>query len=95
MHPNCPNDTREIARRKKYDYDHGVGILYWEEHCNDEVVALPKGEIEEGHCTRIGNKYYVARSPADERRNLSKDLAYNFDIEVECRRLGLEEFLYD
>lgn len=89
-HPNSPKS--EFKRKTKLYYDHGSGIKYWaKKHKPKEwnLKLIPEELLDEGHCTRIRSKNYVAQSPNNAKRNLSLDLAYNFDLEVECHRLGL------
>lgn len=92
-HPNCPSDVEEIQRRTRYGYDHGVGILYWERRYGGRVVRIHQRSIEEGHCTGIGNKGYTRVSPRDERRDLTRELSLNYDLEEVCRRLNLTKYL--
>ncbi|WP_018878413.1 hypothetical protein [Thioalkalivibrio sp. ALE28] len=91
-HPNC----RDVLRQRlehRYDYDHGAGILAWHEVHGGNVVPIPHGWVEEGHCTRVGNSNYRRRSPQDERRDLGKDLSHNFDLREVCQRLGISDLL--
>jgi hypothetical protein len=90
-HPNCPAGSIERWRRKKYNYDHGGGILYWERHYSGRVVRIKKELVEEGHCTGIGKPEYRRVSPIDERRDLSKELRLNYELYDVCRRLGITE----
>ncbi len=90
-HPNCPENERES--RKRYGYDHGVGIYYWQKQYGGRVRPIPESWVAEGHCTRIRNPHYEPQSPNDERRDLSKDLVHNYDLVEVCRRLGLDDFL--
>ncbi|ABM62325.1 hypothetical protein [Halorhodospira halophila] len=89
-HPNCPDSLRARLRRQ-YDYDHGGGILAWHEIHGGKVHPIDLKRVREGHCTRIGRKDYVPQSPQDDRRDLSKDLSYNYDLETVCSQLGLRE----
>ncbi len=91
-HVNCPPGP-ERERRKKYGYDHGVGVYYWHKHYGGKVHGIPESLVDEGHCSRIKNAGYERQSPEDERRDLSKDLPHNYDLAEVCARLGLTRFL--
>ncbi|ABI55476.1 hypothetical protein ACN2MM_01075 [Alkalilimnicola ehrlichii MLHE-1] len=91
-HPNCPDEAERAARRR-YMHDHGVGILIWEERAGGTVHPIPLRWVEEGHCSRVGNKRYQSRSPRDHRRDLSKDLSFNYDLNEVASQLGLSRFL--
>ncbi len=93
LHPNCTTDSSKRVRQR-YTIDHGAGILVWEEQHGGVVHTLPSRPLEEGHCTRIGNKRYTPLSPNDWRRDLSKDLSFNYDIREVCSRLGLTKYLF-
>ena len=93
-HPNCP-EGQELIEREKYFYDHGAGILIWEQRCGGKVLPIAAKPVEEGHCSRIGNKRYKPQSPNDHRRDLRKDLAFNYDLEDVCRKLDIERYLQD
>jgi len=94
QHPNKPECHQETKRRRRYYWDHGVGIMYWARRYRGHVLPIKPSFVEEGHCTRINRKSYISTSPNNERRDLSKDLSKNFDIRSVCRRLGLDE-IYD
>ncbi len=91
-HPNAPADDPG-NKRNRYMQDHGVGILIWEEMHGGDVVPLKARPLHEGHCTRIGNPRYKRQSPNDARRDLSKDLTYNYDLEEVCSSLGISQYL--
>ena len=84
-HPNCPPSEKE--KRSKYYYDSGVGIMYWKRKYKGKVYNIKAKWIEEGHCTRIGNKNY--------KRGISKseEMDLNFDLQKIANKLGLEKFL--
>ena len=94
-HPNCPNDEGERAARQTYGGDHGGGILVWKERHGGQVEPIRARPLHEGHCTRIGNKEYKPQSPINARKDLSRDLVYNYDLGEVCRRMGLSRFLGD
>jgi hypothetical protein len=83
-HPNCP-DAAEKARRARYFYDHGVGIMYWKRHYGGRVRSIPPWNLREGHFAQwaIGAKRLGSKSA---------ELAA-VDISAAARRLGLEAFL--
>ena len=92
-HPECPAGEKERARRLKYPYDHGGGILYWSDHYGGRVIPINQELVEEGHCTGIGRKDYVRFSPQDERRDLSRELSENYDLFEVCNKLELQAYL--
>jgi len=90
-HPNSPHD--EFKKKSKIYYDHGSGIKYWAKNHKPKsynIKFIDEAFIDEGHCTRIRSKNYVAQSPNNSRRNLALDLSYNFDLLKECQKLDLE-----
>lgn len=94
FHPNCKSDDEREAR-KPYTWDQGGGILIWQERFSGRVIPLPQKQFIEGHCTRIGNPNFKPQSPNDTRRDPTKDLVYNYDLEKVCYQLGLLEYLRD
>lgn len=89
-HPNSPRS--EFKKKSKLFYDHGAGIKYWaktHKPSKAKVKLIPEQLLDEGHCTRIRSKNYVAQSPNNAKRNLTLDLAFNYNLETECKRLGL------
>jgi hypothetical protein len=89
LHPS--NSPKVRAERSKFYYDHGTGIRYWHRHCDGKILLIPERFVAEGHCTRIWNKNYVARSPQDSRRNLALDLPANFDLKTVCKNLNISD----
>lgn len=89
-----PSNTLEMREeRSRYYYDSGTGIRYWHRKCGRDVRLIPEKVVAEGHCTRIGNKSYIARSPNTYKRNLMLDLNGNFDLAQVCRSLQLGSLL--
>ncbi len=84
-HPNTP--AAEMATRRTYYYDSGVGIMYWKRHCGGRIHDIPQRLVDEGHCTQIGRKNYRKAN------NKSEELRLNFDLPTVARSLGLESFL--
>jgi hypothetical protein len=95
-HPNCP-DGRERDRRRSYYWDHGAGIYYWHKVCGGRVVVVDGAPLEEGHCTKINNPSFKRSWPTanDAQRQMSVDLAANFDLSEVCHRLDLADLLTD
>lgn len=91
-HPNCPSVVERDARRKFY-WDHGVGVKYWADRYKQRVHFVNERMLREGHCTQIKNNRYRRLSPNDERRDLSRDLSYNFELSEVCAKLGLKDLL--
>lgn len=94
QHPNCPNERERERRRRQY-WDHGAGIYYWHKRCGGRVAVVDGAPLEEGHCTKINNPSFKRSWPTanDAQRQMSLDLAANFDLVEVCRRLGLEDLL--
>jgi hypothetical protein len=90
-HPNCPSDAERTIRRKYY-WDHGVGIYYWKKRYGGRVVEIDEAYVAEGHCTGIGKKDYRRVSPNDARRFLTEDLRANYELAAVCEQLGLSSF---
>lgn len=88
MHPNCPSPA-ERAAREKLHWECGVGINYWAKRYSQNIQTIREIDISEGHFTRIKNKNYVEKSPNDWRRNISKDIAANFDLAEACKKMGI------
>lgn len=89
-HPNSPSG--EFKTKSKLYYDHGTGIKYWaKKHkpINSNIELIKEAYIEEGHCTRIRKPEYIAQSPNNSKRDLSKDLTANYDLKHECEKLDL------
>lgn len=91
-HPNCPSPAERRAREKLH-WECGVGIHYWSKKYSKKIVKIRECDIEEGHFTRIKNNGYVAQSPNDWRRNISKDLVANFDLVEACKKMGVSQLL--
>jgi hypothetical protein len=87
LHPS--NTDQMVAARKGYYYDHGAGVRFWHKRCRGNVHLIRENKISEGHCTRIGNKSYVIKSPNNFKRDLSRDLNGNFDLRSVCDKLDL------
>lgn len=93
-HPNAKSNDLEL--RKKVFWDHGSGVMFWHKNyapSDCSVYKIKESYIEEGHCSRIRNKKYIPKSPDNEKRNLSKDLIFNYSLRDECERLGISGFL--
>jgi hypothetical protein len=88
-HVNAP--ASEMALRKSYYYDHGVGIMYWHRQFKGVVHRLPDALLI-GHCTSINNPNFQAVC-TDAHRDLSKELDKNFDLESLARKFGIEDML--
>lgn len=91
-HPNCPESETKI-REKKVLWDHGGGIKYWVKNYkkkSQKIKIIDESYLEEGHCTRIRNKNYIPQSPTGLKRDLTKDLAFNYDLKEVCNRLDID-----
>jgi hypothetical protein len=84
-HPSVREEA-ERRKRARYYFDHGTGIMYWARHCGGRVRPIPQSLVHEGHCTR--NKLRNGFSTAhDETRDLTKEIARNWDLAAVCRQL--------
>jgi hypothetical protein len=90
MHPS--NTHQMVAARTGYYYDHGTGVRFWHKKCKGDVRLIAENFVSEGHCTRIGNKNYVIKSPDNAKRDLSIDLSENFELHSICRKLEIDIF---
>lgn len=97
-HPNRPPDQAALADRKRYYWDHGAGIYYWNTRLGGEVVLVDGKVLDEGHFTKIGRKDYkrsVMVGSSDAQRSMSREITDNFDLGDACRRLGLGDLVAD
>ncbi len=85
-HPNCPNNEKERDRRRKYYYDHGIGIMYWKRHYKGKVYSIPLRPLLEGHFSEVGNPKYRKASCKTE------ELNKNFNLNQALEALDLVEF---
>lgn len=91
-HPNCPEGETTI-RKNKVMWDHGGGIKYWAKKYKNKshkIILIEESYLVEGHCTRIRNENYKPQSPTGLKRDLTKDLAFNYDLKEMCQRLEIE-----
>ncbi|MBK1704671.1 hypothetical protein CKO40_09015 [Halochromatium glycolicum] len=93
LHPNCQTEEERNLRRRRYTWDHGAGILAWQELHNGKLRPLRAKPLQEGHCTKISNKRYIKQSPNNAKKDLTKDLVFNYDLNEVCIKLGLAKFL--
>lgn len=93
LHPKCTL-PEERERRKRYSYDSGAGILYWQKKYNGTVRPIPIGKVKEGHCSEIGKRDYKAM-PAHltAGRNLSAELDLNYSLDEVAARMGIAHLL--
>jgi hypothetical protein len=92
-HPSC-QDPAEIARRKTYSYDSGVGILYWKNQYGGSVTDVGLGLVKEGHCSEIGAKNYIpSEGHLTPNRSLASELDRNYSLDEVAKRLGIDSLL--
>jgi hypothetical protein len=91
MHPSTPANA--VAERETYYYDSGSGIRFWHKKLGGKMMLIPERYVAEGHCTRIGRKDYREASPNTYKRNLSKELSLNSDLQEVCERLGVGDLV--
>lgn len=87
-HPNCTSET-EKKLRKKYYYEHGVGIMYWKRRYNGQVRDIDIADVSKYH--------YSETAIANYRKSISKsdELSINFDLYSISRDLGIQHLLAD
>ena len=84
--PSC-RDEPERARRRRFSYDHGVGIRYWKRRYGGRVHGISERWVAEGHFGSFSVPGY--RQAASK----SEEMALNFDLQEIGRRFGIEEFV--
>ena len=93
IHPKC-RVTSERERRRQYDYDSGVGILYWKNNYRGSIVPISIHLVKEGHCSEIMSRNYKdAPNHLTAARDLNAELEKNFDLQVVAQRLGITHLL--
>lgn len=83
------SNESERSRKRKYYWDFGTGIRYWQKKCGGKVHLIPESYVEEGHFTGIGKKDYKRVSPQNQKRNLPLELSLNYDLMSACKKLDL------
>ncbi len=79
FHPNCPNEVEFKARLEKH-WDHGAGLLYWQESCRGKVTIIEETFLDEGHFSRTSKKSFKVLSSNNESRDTGMDLRGNYDV---------------
>ncbi|MCE2813627.1 MAG: hypothetical protein LW850_24850 [Planctomycetaceae bacterium] len=92
MHPNCPSDA-ERAKRSRYYYDHGTGVMYWHKRYGGKVHYIDSKPFNEGHCTSINNPAYIKIKKEPGRKMVGKQLEKNFNISDVAAKLGISDLL--
>jgi hypothetical protein len=93
FHPKCTLPD-ERARRKKYSYDSGAGILYWKKNYNGAIRPINISAVKEGHCSEIGKRSYKSLpSHLTAKRDLAGELDLNYSIDEVAARLGIAGLL--
>jgi len=93
LHPKCVLEE-ERRKRSEYDYDSGVGILYWQKEYNGYVVPIDINLVKEGHCSEIGKKNYQPLAHHNEpTRNLGAEIDLNYSIQQVATKLGIAHLL--
>ena len=90
-HPNC-KDPRERARRERYYWDSGVGIMYWKRKYGGVVRDLDRRRVEEGHCTSINYKGYKRLGPVSQ-PVVGQELDLNYSLDEVAARLQIAHLL--
>lgn len=93
QHPKCTL-PEERARRLKWFYDSGMGILYWQKKYNGSIVPIDVRMVDEGHCSEIGARNYKpAPHHLTAQRSLASELDANYSLPEVARRLGIAHLL--
>jgi hypothetical protein len=94
MHIKCVV-PEERARRRRYFYDSGIGVLYWRRFYRGRVIPIDIQLVIEGHCSEIGNKQYRAEPAVHTTalRRLSYELDANYSLEAVAEKLGISHLL--
>ncbi|HLY17775.1 MAG TPA: hypothetical protein VKR61_11160 [Bryobacteraceae bacterium] len=93
MHPKCGSEE-ERARRQRYSWDSGVGILYWRDRYHGAVQPIDARLVKEGHCSEIGMRdYRTAANHREATRDLSSELDMNYSLDEVADRLGIGHLL--
>lgn len=93
LHPKCVLEEERV-RRGAYDYDSGVGILYWKNKYNGYVKSIDIKRVKEGHCSEIGNKTYrTAPNHLNPMRDLRTEIDMNYSINEVAARLEIATLL--
>ena len=92
LHPSC-TDAGERARPQQYNYDSGVGILYWKNEYNGRVTNISERFVKEGHCTAINRQNYRYLGGDNVHRPVGDELDANYDLAQVAQRLGLSHLL--
>lgn len=87
-HINAPTDTSEVARRKKYYGEHGVGIRYWENKYNGKVYSMSEKEYLNNHFSINTVKDYK------KGKSKSEEMDINFDINKIAQNLHIDDLLH-
>jgi hypothetical protein len=82
-HPNC-RDEDELRRRRKYYYDHGVGIMYWKNRYNGKIIDINHKDIADGHFSMAESKKYIAA------KSKTEELEKNCDLSSILTRFGID-----
>jgi hypothetical protein len=93
LHPKCVL-REEQDRRSTYDYDSGVGILYWKKKYNGHVIPIDINLVKEGHCSEIGNSGYRALpNHLNPMRDLCSEMDMNYSIDEVAASLEIAHLL--
>lgn len=91
LHPMLKGHE-ERRRRMQHYWDHGTGMLYWQQHAGGNLGLIAEREIKAGHFTRIGRRgSYKVFGHDDWRRHLAMELSANFQLEQACATVGLQD----
>ncbi len=93
-HIKCVTES-ERARRSKYSYDSGVGILYWRNNYRGCVKPININMVKEGHCSEIQmlKSYKEAPNHYNALRDLPHELDSNYSLDEISKRLEIDQYL--
>ncbi|MGF1685715.1 hypothetical protein L4C36_03360 [Photobacterium japonica] len=88
FHPNCPSEE-EFQRRLKLHWDHGAGLLYWQQHYGGKVTIIQERYLDEGHFSRTSKDNFKVLSDNNENRDTGLDLRGNYDVYRLAKQMGI------
>lgn len=89
FHPNCPSEEEFLIRSGKY-WDHGAGLLYWQQRYGGKVKIIQERFLDEGHFSRTSKDNFKVLSDNNENRNTGSDLRGNYDVYILAKKMGID-----
>ncbi|MGF1761948.1 hypothetical protein [Aliivibrio kagoshimensis] len=89
FHPNCPNEIEFKTRLEKH-WDHGAGLLYWQQKYGGKVTIIEETFLDEGHFSRTSKSDFKVLSDNNENRDTGMDLRGNFNVYELAKTFGIK-----